>query len=271
MSLPAHHTKHLPVLAYPFRSSLFHLAQLDDGHSNGTALWLGAQCLSLYLATLPSVTRAQPRAHPPRAVELGSGIGLLPLALASFGWHVLATDVAHVLRSVLRTNIASNARHLPGAIQARELDWTVPPEHWDWANDHAIAAAHRAQSATESETAGRLAPPFDLIVSSDTLYNPALVEPLLRSLRALAVASVSSTSGRAPPVYVCLERRDPALIDHALACARSTYDFDTERIPHKKVSRALERGGLAWSREAWEGIEIWKLVLRVPLPAPTSC
>lgn len=76
---PAHATKHIPLLSYPFASSTFHLAQLNDGASNGTALWLGAQCLSIYLASIhhkltpPSATR-------PRVVELGSGIGLTACA-----------------------------------------------------------------------------------------------------------------------------------------------------------------------------------------------
>ncbi|KAI6011626.1 hypothetical protein EDC04DRAFT_767418, partial [Pisolithus marmoratus] len=50
LPLPAHQTKHLPTLTYPFICSTFHLAQSSDGTSNGTALWLGAQLLSAYLA-----------------------------------------------------------------------------------------------------------------------------------------------------------------------------------------------------------------------------
>ena len=47
---PAHRTKHLALLRYPFRNTVFDLAQSNNGLTNGTALWLGAQCLSLYLA-----------------------------------------------------------------------------------------------------------------------------------------------------------------------------------------------------------------------------
>lgn len=69
--LPAHHTKHLPILDY----DVFHLAQQDNGVSNGTALWLGAQCLSLYL------TAHHKLKHPGmRVIELGSGIGLTACA-----------------------------------------------------------------------------------------------------------------------------------------------------------------------------------------------
>jgi hypothetical protein len=86
---PAHHTKHLPVLAYPFNNVAFHLVQRDDGVSNGTALWLGAQVLSIYLSaefkgksrkTIETATDnnalvLHDTAHP-KVVELGSGIGL---------------------------------------------------------------------------------------------------------------------------------------------------------------------------------------------------
>lgn len=77
---PAHETKHLPLLVYPFRHHVFHLAQRDDGATNGTGLWLGAQCLSLYLSdalkSRPSSSSAASGSPPPRAIELGSGIGL---------------------------------------------------------------------------------------------------------------------------------------------------------------------------------------------------
>lgn len=87
---PAHHTKHLPVLAYPLNSVTFHLVQRDDGTSNGTALWLGAQVLSIYLSaefkgksrkiietgTDNNASDLCDTARP-KAVELGSGIGLM--------------------------------------------------------------------------------------------------------------------------------------------------------------------------------------------------
>lgn len=83
---PAHHTKHLPVLAYPFNDVAFHLVQRDDGISNGTALWLGAQVLSVYLSaefkgkskTIETGTNNNMYdTARPKAVELGSGIGLM--------------------------------------------------------------------------------------------------------------------------------------------------------------------------------------------------
>jgi protein N-lysine methyltransferase METTL21D len=70
---PAHQTKHIRTLVYPFSGSLFQLSQLDNGLSNGTALWLGAQCLSSYLRF---ISRSYPGGERPKVIELGSGVGL---------------------------------------------------------------------------------------------------------------------------------------------------------------------------------------------------
>lgn len=82
---PAHKTKQEETLVYPFLSSTFQLRQLDNGQSNGTGLWLGAQCLSLYLADVNStltkaanhrIKHSDSKDRRPRAIELGSGVGL---------------------------------------------------------------------------------------------------------------------------------------------------------------------------------------------------
>ena len=77
--LPAHKTKHISLLDYRFRHCTFRLAQLDDGNTNGTALWMGAQVLSAFLSQhLDQKHRVKGVSHPrrPRVLELGSGIGL---------------------------------------------------------------------------------------------------------------------------------------------------------------------------------------------------
>ncbi|TBU50909.1 hypothetical protein BD309DRAFT_995977 [Dichomitus squalens] len=271
---PAHETKHVPLLHYPFRSHIFHLLQLDNGATNGTGLWLGAQCLSLYLSDLlknkssTSTSGSSPGAKRPiRAIELGSGVGLTALALASMGWDVIATDLQDVISSVLTPNISRNRAHLPpgsGAIEARVLDWTVPPDQWLWDDPKTIAS----QQLEKPSNAGQhnpilLQPPFDLIISSDTLYVAELVTPLMRSLHTLSRLSVStSAEARAPPVFLCVERRDSGLTDRALSEATETWGFKAERVSHKRLAKAMEKGGARWQRGDWDGVEIWKLVLK---------
>ncbi len=80
---PAHVTKHVPLLVCPFNSSSsFVLSQRADGVSNGTALWLGGQCLAIYLAH--NLPRCNLHSKRPSVIELGSGIGFTACVLFDF-------------------------------------------------------------------------------------------------------------------------------------------------------------------------------------------
>lgn len=162
---------------------------------------------------------------------------------------------------MLSPNIASNhpiSSSNGGTIQIRELDWLVPPESWDWTNPIAVASTNSSPSSTVTrpDDPTVLRPPFDLIISSDTIYLAELVQPLLRALHAAVTASGS------PPVFLCIERRDPALLDRALAEAKDVWGFTATRVGHRRVSRAMEKAGLKWTKEDWAGVEIWKLKLK---------
>jgi len=179
----------------------------------------------------------------------------------SLGWDVLATDTAHTISSVLSPNIAANHTTSScdrGIIQIRELDWLVPPESWDWTNPIAVASTNSYTSTTvpRVDDPTVLKPPFDLIISSDTIYAAELVQPLLRALHAAVTTSGS------PPVYLCIERRDPALVDHALSEAKDVWGFTVTRVSHRRVSKAMEKGRLKWKKEDWDGVEIWRLKLK---------
>ncbi|THH06757.1 hypothetical protein EW145_g3875 [Phellinidium pouzarii] len=347
MALPAHQTKHLSTLVYPFFDTTLTLSQSDDGDSNGTALWLGAQCLSVFLAsvlpTFTSTPTSNPRrdsrtasafpgavtslilkpvgtqiiiqvsrctrsltsafafvyinqyapaiaSNPFRAVELGSGVGLSALAMASLGWDILATDTPAVINAVLKPNITRNAHFLRGNVHVRALDWTVPPEEWTWTDSTCVASPSSSRSTSTSNSSSSvsaskvnpdnsaedsnvedslLGPPFDLILTSDTVYAPNLVSPLLRTLRHLCLLSPSPSSKRKlrlkyshAPLYLALEARDPEVISSFFAQARNLWGFSAVRIPLQRVRRAMARGGLGnWERSEWEGVEIWRMVL----------
>lgn len=169
----------------------------------------------------------------------------------SLGWDVLATDLPHIISSVLAQNISRNLAHLSGSIQIQELDWTA---ELPWEESSAITTP---TSASLPE-AGALSPPFDLIVTADTIYTPELIQPLLRTMHALS--KISLVSGSRPPlVFVCLERRDPELVDRFLADAKDPWHFHTEQVQRKKITKAMEKSGLRWQREDWDDVEIWKL------------
>ncbi|KLO12606.1 hypothetical protein SCHPADRAFT_407983 [Schizopora paradoxa] len=318
MPLPAHETKHISSLSYPSRDVVFQLAQRNDGASNGTALWLGAQILSAFLADVlsssttanrhsrstesnlpvrscrvpPDGTAKGPNAlrvpdqptRNPTAIELGSGIGLSALTLASMGWDVLATDIQPVVDAVLRPNVRNNAQVLhPGSIQVRELDWTIPPEAWRW-DDQLIIASHSTANAISSENpqgnkmqntfddGGDLGnanlkqptPQFDLIITADTLYSAALITPLLRTLHNLCAVSVREVEtghqSKPPLIYLALENRDPELVSSFFDVARKDWNFTTTQLPKRRIQKALERSKLKWERKDWEGVEVWKLI-----------
>lgn len=212
----------------------------------------------------------------PSAIELGSGIGFTAcvpfisaftrtemcassLALSSLGWDVLATDIPHVIQSVLRSNVTNNLTALPsgsGNVQVRELDWSVHPDNWTWDHESIIASPSLSEPPSAPSS---LHPSFDLIISADTVYAIELVNPFLRTLHALSLLSISSARG--PPIFLCIERRDPMVVDRLLSDAQNEWGFVVERIPQKKVAKALEKSGVHWGKSNWEDIEIWKLRL----------
>lgn len=285
---PAHHTKHLPVLAYPLNNVAFHLVQRDDGISNGTALWLGAQVLSVYLSaefkgkskTIETGTNNNMYdTARPKAVELGSGIGLMALALASLGYNVLATDTMHVCASVLRSNINANAHLVPGRVHVRELDWGVNSTEWKW-DDHVSITSPAPLPRRGDDGRDFLAPPFDLIVSSDTIYDTALVAPLFETIHALS--ALSSTTPISPPsslssieaspappskssgtptykppiIYLAVERRDPTFITATFRRASEEWGLLFQRVPEKRLRRAGV--GVGWDAGEWYGVEVWR-------------
>jgi protein N-lysine methyltransferase METTL21D len=184
------------------------------------------------------------------------------LALSSLGWEVLATDIPPVISTVLATNIKHNLLPSSGPIQIRELDWTVPPHDWVWDDNKVVSSQSRTSPESPSDSVNLLNPPYDLICAADTVYIPSLLQPLLRTLHTLCKLSVAaSPASRSPPIYICIERRDPALVDRLLSEARTTWGFLVVRIPHRRLAKAMEKGKVAWAKEDWEGIEIWKMTL----------
>lgn len=194
------------------------------------------------------------------------------LALAALGYDVLATDLPGIISSVLLPNIQNNARlhNLPGTVQVRALDWTISPSEWNWDDGTFIAPTSNCGYVSSCNRNTNLRPPFDLIVSSDTVYNPSLTTPLLRTIHHL----LHLTSGRQssskpsrkksknpfPPVLLALEARDPEQIASFFQIARNDWELGGKRVPIPRVRRAMGRSGLGdWKSEDWDGVEVWEL------------
>lgn len=133
------------------------------------------------------------------------------------------------------------------------LDWTNFPSQWNLANDEAVADDN-------------FRPPFHLIITADTIYKEELIQPLLRSLHALALESTPVGPASSPLILVCLERRDPLLTESVIDRAKNVWGFKVQRVPATKLRRAVEKGlGCEWG-DGWSEIELWKLKLSVPKP-----
>jgi len=231
---PASSTKHLSILHHPipFTSTTLALRQISSttsGGSTGTTgstLWLSAQLLSLYLLSLPNKKGT--------ILDLGSGIGYLPLCLRSKGYEVIATDIPEVIESVLRDNVDNGLATVSSGkdgIEVVALDWET-----------VSATGNLPECLTGKK--------IDIITTSDTFYAPHLLRPLLATLQAL------SDNQKTPPViYVGLERRDPGLIDKALHEARS-MGLNLNRIDKGRIDKLMFEAG--WDGEEWDDVEIWK-------------
>lgn len=182
------------------------------------------------------------------------------------GWNVCATDVEPVLSTVLKPNIIANSHSVyVSTIECKELDWTVPTAEWAW--DQPTSIAKHSQQVIPGELT--LAPPYDMIITADTLYTPDLITPLLRSLHHIATLSTLQGAKHSCPVYLAVERRDPQLMDRAFDECATVWGFKVERIRTIKIKKALEKASVTWvnDKSLWEGVEIWKM--RLP-SQPTS-
>ena len=170
-----------------------------------------------------------------------------------------------MIDSVLNQNVGDNIHLVAGTISVRELDWMVEPVHWSWVDAKSISSPSLPNKLSTADPFGPL---FDLIMTSDTVYIPQLVQPLLRTIHTLA--SLPSAEGKSPLILLCFERRDPLLIDRTLNDARQVWGFKPERVPHKKLVQAMEKAGLRWDKGDWDGVELWKLKLTKPVRGVTG-
>lgn len=182
---------------------------------------------------------------------------MLALSLNAQGYDVVATDMEVIAEGILRENV--EGRPPPSTeleqpvLEARTLDWFAEPERWNFSQ---WSITPRSSSAEAEPPTPRLTPPFDLITTSDSIYDPSLTQPLLRALHALC------TPTRAPPpIYLALEVRDPALIAGFLHSAKEEWGFKCSRVDEGRLEKLMGEGGVGWEKEDWEGVQVWKLVL----------
>jgi hypothetical protein len=166
---------------------------------------------------------------------------------------VLATDIEPVLSAVLAPNVAAGLRALPqgsGNVTVRHLDWLD------------VSAGAPLPLSTDELA-------LDILVTADTVYAAHLVPYLwstvarvCREAERNAIADseskseLLSSSRRAPTIYIAIERRDPRMVDSAVAQGRAA-GVELKRVAHGRVAKAVERA-YGWKEEEWAGVEVWK-------------
>ncbi|KAK9894515.1 hypothetical protein P389DRAFT_197804 [Cystobasidium minutum MCA 4210] len=261
--LPAYDTKHFKILHYdltlpgtvPKQDLHLELTQDDAvGSTTGTTLWLGGQVLAAYLLSIKKSTK---NGLKPKAIDLGSGIGYTSILLAASGYDTVATDIPILTEGILSRNIQANKKQLAyipssGSIECHALDWMTSPEDWP--------VPLREES-------------FDLIFSSDSIYQAALVQPLLRTIHALCLQSCApapcstsntplqapSSPARSPDIYIAYEHRDDAQYTSFTSQAEE-MGFKIKIVPKGKIAKAV--GNLyGWKAEVYEGITVLQMRL----------
>jgi predicted nicotinamide N-methyase len=152
----------------------------------GTRVWDAALALVrfLELRCLERLKRGS------RFIELGCGCGVVSLAVAATASpqaRVFATDLPEILDAP-RRNVTLN-RSLVSNICVRPLSWYavfcfMPP----FQTHNNLRRRLRGDSSEEAAVLAEMGGPADLVLGSDLVYEEALFEPLLRTLRNLAPA-----------------------------------------------------------------------------------
>ena len=172
-----------------------------------------------------------------RCLELGSGTGVVGLALARWGApSVLLTDLPHMLQT-LQANLAANS--IDGGAGAQQvaavLDWNSP--------EQGLAAAAPTGSS------------FNLIVAADVIYSKGAVKPFLAALRTALVGSwpggaraQPSSSGDVdvagsswePVAFVALHERGKGFLARYFRVHARRAGFTVEILNSTAVGQAIE-------------------------------
>lgn len=250
--LPANDTKELVELKYPIPKlgCTFNLTQVaGDGSTTGSSLWLSSQILVCYLQQKYDRRNFAKEFDKNRVIELGAGIGLTSLVLERLGWNVIATDIAPPLHTVLQPNVSQNTQ---GGIVVRSLDWTKISDDVIDNGEYDV----------------------DLIVTADTIYQPALVDGLCETIRILLKRALkgyisddkqtikkATSSQKRPHALIALERRDDNQVKLALNRATEQYNLILKQVPPREVRKAVDAcfgNSSNWPRQVWDDVEIWR-------------
>lgn len=118
----------------------------DTGELYWHMLWPSAIGLAEYLVGL-----GREHLEGVRILELGCGLGLVGIIAARLGAQVTLSDIDDEALSVTRRNLVLNG---VDTVETMALDWRDPPQ----------------------------VEPYALVIGSDLIYDPMVLEPLLKTI-----------------------------------------------------------------------------------------
>jgi predicted nicotinamide N-methyase len=147
-------------------------------------------------------------------LELGSGCGLLGMALAALAWphyhvHVTLTDHEGNI-NWLQQNLALNRsqwmlHHQQQVVEARTLSWGKYKD----SNVTLLEKEHQQQNLKQQQQQ-----PIDIIVGSDLIYERANHEALVETLIGLKDANVNQFEEKYPTILLAYPHRDKSTEDN---------------------------------------------------------
>lgn len=157
-----------------------------DYDLTGQILWPVSNLLGHYLASQVGQEQVQNR----RVVELGAGCGLPGLVAARYAEKVVLTDGNEIVMDLLRQNV--------DLCQPNNLSCPISNSLFKWGD--------RSQCHELLQSMGHV----DVVVAADVVQWPAVIEPLLHTIKALLWNS---------------KAKEPCLLLGVVNRASSTYDL----------------------------------------------
>lgn len=202
-----------------------------EGEGPGARVWEAGAVLAMWLE------HSRPPLRGVRALELGSGTGVVGLAAAALGARVTLTDRAPIAHGPLRANVRLNAELLEacgGSATAEALDWDDP------------AACERARALAARGGA-------QLLLAADVTHGARALLPLGRLVRAvLDAAAGASGACDAGDADVAASARtvdaapaEPRTAGVLTVCTRQPQLWLAHRLRGAPADAALEA---EWSR-----------------------
>lgn len=201
------------------------------GGTTGAAVWQTSRRIAEWL----TVEDIFPSLMPPEGniLELGAGVsGMVAAVLSPRVATYLATDQTYALK-LLTENIAANV--LIGRKQKRVRNVTVAPLDWESDDVNSVLKAHGLVTG------------IDMIMACDCVYNYALIEPFVATLRdacklrsSNATVPESSCSRKPTTCLIAQQLRQPDVFEQWLKAM--DRDFHLWHVPDSMLTEGLRDG-----------------------------